>query len=91
MAAAREAFPPLKYYHLAATAGSAYADQIDGNVMRIGLGLYGFNILPRRPLDLKPALEVRSRDRAIQLGFVVGYDLDKLPRRWLGGGQVRVT
>lgn len=76
-AAGRRAFPDLKFLHLANTAGSFYADRIDANVMRVGLGLYGINPSPRQALDLKPALEVRSRVGAIKWikkGDKVGYN-----------------
>ena len=77
-AAGRKAFPTLKFTHLANTAGSLYADRIDTNVMRIGLGLYGINPNPRQPLDLKPALAIRSRVGAvkwIKKGDKVGYNV----------------
>ena len=75
---AQEAFPGLKYRHLANTAGSFYAGLIDANVMRVGLGLYGINPSPRQRLDLKPALEIRSRVGAvkwIKKGDKVGYNV----------------
>ncbi len=77
-AAGKNAFPNLKFTHLANTAGSFYADRIDANVMRIGLGLYGINPNPRHPLDLKPALDIRSRVGAvkwIKKGDKVGYNV----------------
>ena len=76
--AAKKAFPALKYCHLANTAGSYYADRIDANVMRVGLGLYGINPSPRQHLDLKPALEICSRIGAvkwIKKGDKVGYNV----------------
>ena len=46
--------------------------------MRIGLGLYGINPNPLQHLDLKPALEIRSRVGAvkwIKKGEKVGYNI----------------
>ena len=78
VAAGKSAVPSLKFNHLANTAGSFYADRIDANVMRIGLGLYGINPNPRQPLDLKPTLDIRSRVGAvkgIEKGAKVGYNV----------------
>jgi len=78
VAAAREMFPGLKYLHLANTAGSAFAGRIEANVMRVGIGLYGINPSRHLTLDLKPALEVRSRVAAvkrIRQGDKVGYNV----------------
>ena len=76
--AAKNTFPGIKYLHLANTAGSYYAPRIKANVMRVGIGLYGFNPSPRQRLDLKPALEIRSRVGAvkwIKKGDKVGYNV----------------
>ena len=74
----RRAFPTLKHFHLANTAGTFFADRIDATVMRVGLGLYGINANPRHDLDLKPALAVQSRVGAvkwIKQGDKVGYNV----------------
>jgi alanine racemase len=70
-------FPDIKYFHLGATAGAAYSDQIQGNVVRLGIGLYGFNVSPFAKLDLQPVLEmvsVVSSLRTIPAGEKVGYN-----------------
>lgn len=73
----RATFPELKHLHLAATAGSYFTDRVEANVMRIGIGLYGVNPHPRQTIDLKLALEIRSRVAAvkqIERGAQVGYN-----------------
>jgi len=70
-------FPGIRYFHLAATEGSRYADLIQGNVMRIGLGLYGIPSRATRDLHLKPALEIVTRIGALKKlgkGDMVGYN-----------------
>ncbi|MEK7479892.1 MAG: alanine racemase [Patescibacteria group bacterium] len=72
----RKEFPHIKYFHLAATTGSFYAQQIDANVMRLGIGLYGINV-SLGTLDLHPALEMRTRITSIHTlhaGESVGYN-----------------
>ncbi len=75
-AKARTAFPGLRYVHCAATAGSARLPEMAGNVMRLGIGLYGFNV-STESLDLRPALEMRTSItsvRALAQGERVGYN-----------------
>ncbi|MBU6500270.1 MAG: alanine racemase [Patescibacteria group bacterium] len=74
-AAAREArdrFQSVRWFHLSNTAGSKYAKNIDANVMRLGLGLYGIGAN-----NLLPALEMKTRltsVRKITVGESVGYN-----------------
>jgi alanine racemase len=73
----RRADPRVRYFHIAASAGSCYSHMLDANVMRLGIGLYGIHASPMVALDLHPALEVRSRItsiRDIQAGETVGYN-----------------
>lgn len=71
----RENFGGLKYLHLSATAGAGFADKIDANVARLGLGLYGIktqNSISKtqgfgvsstgdiKIINLKPALEMKT-------------------------------
>ena len=70
--------PGIQYYHLAATGGSRYADHIQANVMRIGLGLYGISNRSWEDLNLKPALEIRTSISAVKWlkrGDKVGYNV----------------
>lgn len=67
---------PVKYFHCAATSGSYFTGDIEGNVMRLGIGLYG---IPSgfAPVELRPVLEMRSvitSIRAIPSGESVGYN-----------------
>lgn len=71
-------FITIKYFHLAATAGSYFSKDIQANVCRLGLGLYGFNVLPYEKLNLKPALEmtsVISSIKTIPAGEKIGYNI----------------
>lgn len=73
----REYFPHLKYFHAAATAGLRYADQIEANIARLGIGLYGINPSPDK-IGLKPTLEMRSTVsslKTIPAGQKVGYNI----------------
>src|SRR3989344_2871042 len=54
----RAKMPSVRFFHLAATTGSFYAQKIDANVMRLGIGLYGINVSLEK-LDLRAALEMR--------------------------------
>lgn len=69
--------PHVRYFHLAATEGGAYLNQVEGNMMRLGIGLYGISSSDRpNDLDLRPALEIRARItslRTIAAGETVGY------------------
>ena len=72
----RTSFPDLRYIHCSATAGSAHLPEMAGNVMRLGIGLYGFNV-STEPLGLRPALEMRTSltsVRALAPGEHVGYN-----------------
>ncbi len=73
----RKHFPSIRYFHLGATAGAAYSEKIDANVVRLGIGLYGFNVSPSVPLDLRPALSMVSlvsSVRTVPAGAGVGYN-----------------
>ena len=72
----RGQMPSVRFFHLAATTGSFYAQKIDANVMRLGIGLYGMNVGIEK-LDLHPALEMRTRITSIHTlhaGESVGYN-----------------
>jgi len=73
-------FPNLKYKHLSATGGHPFSQEIDANVSRLGLGLYGIAPGPRLAglLDLKPVLAMKSLVsgiKEVKAGESVGYDL----------------
>lgn len=82
--AAKEGMPPIRYFHLANTAGSSRTAEIDANAMRPGIGLYGVASSPDRGLRLLPALEMRTRItsvRKIATGEHVGYNATFTARR----------
>jgi len=73
----KNAFPDIKYYHLANTAGSIYTSRAFCNVVRLGIGLYGINTALASDLDLKPALRMESvisSVKMISVGETVGYN-----------------
>ncbi len=73
----QKVFPTLRYMHLSATAGIRLSKEIRANVVRLGKGLYGINPVPRWPIELKPALEMRTVISAIRTlgpGERVGYN-----------------
>ena len=71
-------FPGIKFFHASNTAAAGYAEHINANVSRLGVGLYGINPSSQIPLELKPALEVRSiisYIKNIPAGEKVGYGI----------------
>jgi len=72
----KQNFDDVKFFHMAASAGSYFASDATNNVARLGLGLYGINTSPHLQLKLKPALEMKSvisSIRDISAGDEVGY------------------
>ncbi len=72
----RQSFLSLRYVHCAATPGSFYNYDIEANVMRLGIGLYGVNP-SLAEMVLKPVLEMRSKITSIRnlsTGDSVGYN-----------------
>lgn len=54
-------FPQVEYWHLAATSGSALHEQIKSNLVRIGIGLFGYSGSPLHTnLPLLPTLQINS-------------------------------
>lgn len=69
-------FKEIKYFHVSATAGFRFQSKIQANVLRLGLGFYGFNPLGLN-LSLKPALELQSYVvglKQLKAGESVGYN-----------------
>lgn len=72
----RQAFPSTKYFHASNSAGTSYAQEIDANVGRIGISLFGINVSSFEKMNLKPALEMRSiisSVKTLAAGDKVGY------------------
>ncbi|MEK7634910.1 MAG: alanine racemase [Patescibacteria group bacterium] len=71
----KENFDSLKYFHLSASSGAQYSKDIEANVARLGIGLYG---AIESNLKLKPILEMQtilSSIKTIQKEEGVGYNL----------------
>jgi alanine racemase len=53
-------FPDIRYKHFSATKGVRFATEAGTNVIRLGIGLYGFDTSPSHESALMPVLEMRS-------------------------------
>jgi alanine racemase len=74
----KESFQSIRFFHIAATAGTFYSPQTYGNVARLGIGLYGFNPSPQGKLHLKPVLQMQSiigSVKTVSVGERIGYNL----------------
>ncbi len=72
----KENFDGIKYFHLSATAGTKYSKEIEANVARLGIGLYG--AVDEINLKLRPALKMQSVVSLIKVipkGEYIGYNL----------------
>lgn len=86
----KKEFPTIKYFHLTNTSGAYFAKDLDVNIARLGLGLYGISegqgeFPPRQArgkqkfkrVELKPVLEMTSmltNIKKIKKGENVGYN-----------------
>lgn len=71
------AFPSVEFRHLSATKGARFVQMADTNVLRLGIGLYGFDTSPHSTLSLQPVLSMRSvisSIRRVPKGESVGYN-----------------
>lgn len=71
------AFPSIEYRHAAATKGARTSTAHPMNVLRVGMGLYGYDTSPESELSLKPVLSMHSSItsiREIKEGDAVGYN-----------------
>lgn len=74
----KKEFSSIQYFHTSNTAGAAFAEKIQQNVARLGIGIYGFNQSPFEKLNLQPALEMVSiitSIKTIPAGEKVGYNI----------------
>lgn len=74
----KKTFPDLWYIHASATDGSRFGNDIQGNVMRLGIGLYGLseNESLKKTLNLLPVLEMKTLITGLKMlmrGDTVGY------------------
>ncbi len=70
-------FETIKYFHTSATAGSYYNKKEFGNVVRLGIGLYGVNTSPFSDLNLNPVMRIEaivSSIRNLKAGESIGYN-----------------
>jgi alanine racemase len=68
--------PETRWYHLSNTSGARYGKDIDANLFRLGLGLYGFECSDTVK-DLRPALSMHTKITALRhipAGEKVGYN-----------------
>lgn len=73
----KKAFSSIKYWHLSNTAGAVFSKEVSANVVRLGIGLYGFD-QSGQVLGLKPCLSMEttvSGVKEIQAGDFVGYNI----------------
>jgi alanine racemase len=64
-------------FHFAATAGTDYVSAAENNLIRVGIGMYGFDNTPGKRLGLKPVLSFWAKIinvRKIKAGEKVGYN-----------------
>jgi alanine racemase len=74
----RRNFRSVVFFHIAASAGTYYSEQIDSNAVRLGRGLYGINPSPLAKLSLKPVLQMQSvisSIKTVPAGEYVGYNI----------------
>ena len=77
MALLSAAFPSIQYRHAIATKGAHWSATHGINVMRVGMGLYGYDMAPGEKVPLRPVLSMRSSIvsvREIPEGDAVGYN-----------------
>jgi alanine racemase len=71
-------FQTIKYFHIFATSGIFYFKQTYGNVVRLGLGLYGINSSSLVRLNLQPILQMQSivsSFKKIKANEHIGYNI----------------
>ncbi len=74
----KKEFPDIKYIHLSNTDGHIFSRDINANVSRLGIGLYGLSQNPAllAKVNIKPVLAMRSvitSKKKIKSGDHVGY------------------
>lgn len=77
LAEVEKSIPTIEYRHLAATKGVRFAERARTNVVRVGIGLYGFDTSRHGETGVRPVLELRSfitSLRDVPTGNSVGYN-----------------
>lgn len=70
-------FKDIKYFHISASSGVDINKKEYGNLIRLGIGLYGFNVSNKADLNLKGVLRLESiisSLKEIEKGESVGYN-----------------
>ncbi len=73
----RAAVGDIRWRHISATAGHRYASLVDANMIRLGLGLYGYSNDPLEDAAIRPALEMLTyitQLRDLPAGERIGYN-----------------
>jgi alanine racemase len=73
----KDKIPRIKYFHLSNSAGHKYTNEIDANISRLGIALYGLDLANSSlQSELKPVLSMKtviSSIKDIYAGDSVGY------------------
>ena len=88
----KQEFSTIRFWHIAASAGTKFASGADANAARLGIGLYGYDP-SNQGLILKPALRIVSLVTGIkflQSGDKVGYGLSFEAKKNLTAATVPV-
>ncbi len=73
----KNTFPNILYSHIEATAGTRYGNAVQGNVVRVGLGIYGIDNGEKRNINISPVLRMESivvGIKNLRKGECVGYN-----------------
>lgn len=84
----KEKFSNIKYFHVSNSAGVKYYSELEANVVRLGIGLYGFD-QSGKVQGLKSALELRtivSGVKELAFGDSVGYN-----HTFQASGQMKIA
>ena len=80
----KKEFDSIKYFHLSATPGMRYSDKISANMVRLGIGLYGFKQGLGDDFNLKPVLSIKTIITSIRnfnagdhIGYGITFQADK--------------
>ena len=80
----KKEFTTIKFFHISATAGVYFSKEGIGNVVRLGIGIYGINPSSLTKLNLKPVLQMQtiiSSLKIIKKGDYIGYNISYKTRR----------
>ena len=64
-------------FHLSASSGVSYLSAFESNLIRVGIGLYGFDTTPKKEMNLKPVLSMFAKVvnlKRVLTGEKIGYN-----------------